>query len=190
MARSTTNTPAAMAIKTFPFILDDGIWRYRQLRANRVTFHLQYPLHNQGCRSLSSPNQYRYIVTKVTKLHGFAGGLLSPILARGIPSLVVRSAMKYASSMKTLTVQEASKNLGRWLRRAIGGEQIAIHEGTSAVLLQPLPASPEESASERLAAREALRRLQSQPRLTGAQAEAYLCEVRAERQTDGRRNGQ
>lgn len=30
--------------------------------------------------------------------------------------------------MKTLTVQEASQNLGRWLRRAMSGEQIAIHE--------------------------------------------------------------
>ena len=93
--------------------------------------------------------------------------------------------------MKTLTVQEASQNLGRWLRRAMGGEQIAIHEGTSVVLLQPLPATPSESSvSERLTAREALRRLQSQPRLTATQAEDYLCEVRAERLTDGRRDGQ
>ncbi len=92
--------------------------------------------------------------------------------------------------MKTLTVQEASQNLGRWLRRAMGGEQIAIHEGACAVLLQPLPAPPESTASERLTAREALHRLQSQPRLTAAQAEDYLCEVRAERLTDSRRNGQ
>ena len=60
--------------------------------------------------------------------------------------------------MKTLTVQEASQNLGRWLRRAISGEQIAIHEGAYAVLLQPLPTPPEAPASERLAAGEALRR--------------------------------
>lgn len=98
--------------------------------------------------------------------------------------------MKYSSSMTTLTVQEASQNLGRWLRRAMGGEQIAIHEGACAVLLQPLPTPPESPASERLPAREALRRLQSQPRLTAAQAEDYLREVRAERLTDGRRNGQ
>jgi hypothetical protein len=56
--------------------------------------------------------------------------------------------------------------------------------------LQPLPPPPESPASGQLTAREALRRLQSQPRLTAAQAEDYLCEVRAERQTDGGRNGQ
>lgn len=92
--------------------------------------------------------------------------------------------------MKTLTVQEASQNLGGWLRRAAGGEQIAINEGGCVVLLQPLPVSQEKPAPERLAAREALRRLQSQPRLTAAEAEAYLREVRAERLTDGERNGQ
>jgi len=92
--------------------------------------------------------------------------------------------------MKTLTVQEASQNLSRWLRRAMGGEQIAIHEGACVVLLQPLPVPPESPVSERLTAREALRRLQSQPRLTAAQAEDYLREVRAERLTDRRRNGQ
>ena len=92
--------------------------------------------------------------------------------------------------MKTLTVQEASQNLGRWLRRAMGGEQIAIHEGADVVLLQPLPTPPASPVGERLTAREALRRLQSQPRLTAAQADDYLREVRAERLTDGRRNGQ
>jgi antitoxin (DNA-binding transcriptional repressor) of toxin-antitoxin stability system len=92
--------------------------------------------------------------------------------------------------MKTLTVEEASQNLGRWLRLAMGGEQIAIHKGACAVLLQPLPKPPESPAAESLTAREVLRRLQSQPRLTAAQAEDYLGEVRAERQTDGRRNGQ
>ena len=91
--------------------------------------------------------------------------------------------------MKTLTVQEASQNLGRWLRRAIGGKQITVHEGGCAVLLQPLPALPEPSTSEPMTAREALRRLQSQPRLTATQADAYLHEVRAERLTDDERNG-
>lgn len=92
--------------------------------------------------------------------------------------------------MRTLTVQEASQSLGDWLRRAASGEQIAINAGACIVLLQPLPASPEASGSERLTAREALRQLQTQPRLTATQAEDYLREVRAERQTDGRRNGQ
>ena len=89
--------------------------------------------------------------------------------------------------MRTLTVQEASQNLGRWLRRAIGGEQITVHEGGYVVLSQPLPALPEPPASEPMTAREALRRLQSQPRITVAQAEAYRHEVRAERLAGGER---
>lgn len=92
--------------------------------------------------------------------------------------------------MKTLTVQEASKSLGDWLRRAANGEQIAINEGKCTVLLQPLAQSPAASGAQGLSAREALRRLQSQPRLTAAQAEDYLREVRAERLSDGRRSGQ
>jgi len=91
--------------------------------------------------------------------------------------------------MKTLTVQEASRSLSDWLRRAASGERIAIHEGACVVLLQPLPASPEACASEPLTAHEALRRLQSRPRLSAAEAEDYLHEVRAERLADGERNG-
>ena len=87
-------------------------------------------------------------------------------------------------------MQEASQTLGRWLRRAIGGAQTAIHEGACVVRLQPLPTPPESPASERLTAREALRRLQTQLRLTAARAEDYLREVRAERLTDGERNDQ
>ncbi len=98
--------------------------------------------------------------------------------------------MKYSDTMKTLTVQEASQDLGRWLRRAISGEQIAIHEGDCTVRLEPLRTLPKSPASEQMAAREALHRLQSQPRLTANQAEDYLREVRAERLTDGRRSGQ
>ena len=90
--------------------------------------------------------------------------------------------------MRTLTVNEAGENLGGWLRRAVGGEQIVIHEGACVVLLQPLSALPETPASQPMTAREALKRLQSQPRLTAAQAEDYLREVRAERLTDGKRN--
>lgn len=98
--------------------------------------------------------------------------------------------MKYSFAMKTLTVEEASQNLGRWLRQAMGGERIAIHEGTCLVLLQPLPSLPESTTSPGITAREALRQLQSQPRLTATQAEDYLREVRAERLTDGGRTGQ
>ncbi len=91
--------------------------------------------------------------------------------------------------MKTLTVQEASRSLGDWLRQAVKGEQIAIQEGEYTVLLQPL--SPPHGAPEvnSLSPREALRRLQLQPRLTAAQAGDYLREVQAERLTDGRGGG-
>lgn len=93
-------------------------------------------------------------------------------------------------NMKTLTVQEASQSLGDWLRRATSGEQIAIHEGASVVLLLPLTQSPEPSVAERLPARDALRELQSRPRLTAAQADAYLRAVREERLTNGDHNSQ
>jgi len=92
--------------------------------------------------------------------------------------------------MKTLTVQEASQSLSEWLRRAADGEQIAINEGKWTVLLQPIPRLQEASARMELPAREALRRLQSQQRLTAAQAENYLREVRAERLTEVRRGRQ
>lgn len=92
--------------------------------------------------------------------------------------------------MKTLTVQEASRSLGDWLRRAVSGEQIAINEGECTVLLQPLSESHETLAGERLSAREALRRLQTDSHLSATQAEHYLGEVRAERLMDGRRNGE
>jgi antitoxin (DNA-binding transcriptional repressor) of toxin-antitoxin stability system len=90
--------------------------------------------------------------------------------------------------MKTLTVQEARQSLSDCLRRAASGEQIAIGDYT--LLLQPLSETQEVSAAKALPAREALRQLQSQSRLTAAQAEDYLGEVRTERLTDGKRNGQ
>ena len=92
--------------------------------------------------------------------------------------------------MKTLTVQEASRSLGEWLRRAARGERIAINEGDCTVLLQPLGESKEISQPKGLSARDALRQLQSRSRLTAAQASEYLCEVRAERLADRRRDGQ
>ena len=62
----------------------------------------------------------------------------------------------------------------------MSGDQIAIHEGDCTVLLQPLRAPLQLPASERPPAREALRQLQSQPRLTAAQAQDYLREARTE----------
>ena len=101
--------------------------------------------------------------------------------------LVVLAPKDYLDDVKTLTVQEASQSLGEWLRRAVGGEQIAINEGDCTVLLQPVAESRQAKA---LSAREALRRLQSGSRLSATQAAEYLREVHAERSTDGRRNGQ
>lgn len=83
--------------------------------------------------------------------------------------------------MKTLTVQEASKALSAWLRRAVQGEEIAISEGEYVVRLQPL--TPEGAENRKLAARKALRELQASSRLTASEAQRYLREVREERQT-------
>jgi antitoxin (DNA-binding transcriptional repressor) of toxin-antitoxin stability system len=79
--------------------------------------------------------------------------------------------------MKTVTVQEASRNLSELVHCAADGEEIAIHDGACTVLLQPVSAAPKN----RVKGRDALRQLQSQSRLTPAQAENYLREVHAER---------
>jgi hypothetical protein len=55
---------------------------------------------------------------------------------------------------------------------------------------QPHSASQEALATSGITEREAFRLLQSRSRLTVAQAEEYLREVRAERLTDGWRSGQ
>ncbi|MBI2949051.1 MAG: hypothetical protein HYY23_15530 [Verrucomicrobia bacterium] len=82
--------------------------------------------------------------------------------------------------MKTLTVEEAMAGLGRWLDRALAGEQIQIRKGDAVVELRP--ARPAQSAAtEALSPREALRRLQEEARLKPEQAAQYLREVREER---------
>ena len=88
--------------------------------------------------------------------------------------------------MKTLTVQEASRNLSELVHSAAGGEEITIHDGTCTVLLQPILVS----SQNHLSGREALRQLQSQSRLTPAQAENYLQEVHAERLAHENGNGE
>lgn len=79
--------------------------------------------------------------------------------------------------MKTVTVQEASRNLSELVHCAADGEEIAIHDGPCTVLLQPV-STP---AQNRPKGRDALRQLQSQSRLSSAQAENYLREVHGER---------
>ncbi len=88
--------------------------------------------------------------------------------------------------MKTLTVQEASRNLSELLHRAVEGEEVAINDGGCTVLLQPV-LNPAEA---RLGGREALRQLQSQSRLTSSLAESYLREVHAERLAHENGSGQ
>lgn len=82
--------------------------------------------------------------------------------------------------MKTLTVEEAVVGLGRWVERALAGEQIQIRGGDGVVELRPTKPSQAPDA-EPLTPREALRRLQGESRLTAEQASRYLREVREER---------
>ena len=82
--------------------------------------------------------------------------------------------------MKTLTVEEAVAGLGRWLDRALAGEQIQIRKGDAVVELRPTQPA-QSSATEALSPREALRRLQEDARLKPEDAERYLREVREER---------
>ena len=82
--------------------------------------------------------------------------------------------------MKTLTVEEAVAGLGRWVERALAGEQIQIRKGDAVVELRPM--QPAQSAViEALSPREALRRLQEDARLSPEEAERYLRELREER---------
>ena len=40
--------------------------------------------------------------------------------------------------MKTLTITEAKKNLGKWLNAAVQGEEVAIINGATCVALRPV----------------------------------------------------
>ena len=66
--------------------------------------------------------------------------------------------------MRTLTLEEAVNGLGRWLERAIAGEDIRIRKGDAVVELRPVPASGPFPSNEHLSPREALRRLQAEAR--------------------------
>lgn len=44
--------------------------------------------------------------------------------------------------MKTLTITEAKKNLGKWLSAAIKGEDVGIIAGAAIVALQPIEVRP------------------------------------------------
>jgi len=79
--------------------------------------------------------------------------------------------------MKTLTVEEATPGLGRLVDMALAGEQIQIRKGKGVVELRPA-SSIQPDEKEQLTPREALRLLQKDARLTPAQVEEYLNEVR------------
>jgi antitoxin (DNA-binding transcriptional repressor) of toxin-antitoxin stability system len=40
--------------------------------------------------------------------------------------------------MKTLTITEAKKNLGKWLKAAVNGDEVAIINGATCVALRPV----------------------------------------------------
>jgi antitoxin (DNA-binding transcriptional repressor) of toxin-antitoxin stability system len=82
--------------------------------------------------------------------------------------------------MTTLTVEEAMAGLGRWVERAVAGEQIQIRKGDAVVELRPAQ-HVQSSVTEALSPREALRRLQKDARLTPEEAEHYLRELHEER---------
>jgi antitoxin (DNA-binding transcriptional repressor) of toxin-antitoxin stability system len=86
--------------------------------------------------------------------------------------------MKYPVDVKTLTVNEAVRNLASLLKQAIAGEEIGIRSDDTVVVLRPLRS---KALAESLSPREALRRLQAEAHLSPAQAESYLQEVHAER---------
>jgi antitoxin (DNA-binding transcriptional repressor) of toxin-antitoxin stability system len=83
--------------------------------------------------------------------------------------------------MRTLTVDEATAGLGKWLELALAGEEIQIRKGDAIVELRPAAVARPAPAKNSLPPREALRRLQQDARLTTADAESYLHEVRGER---------
>jgi antitoxin (DNA-binding transcriptional repressor) of toxin-antitoxin stability system len=88
--------------------------------------------------------------------------------------------------MKTVTVQEASRNLRDLLHCAADGEEITIQDGALTISLRLVSASPKN----RPKGREALRLLQSQSQLTAGRAESYLREVHAERLAHENGHGQ
>lgn len=80
--------------------------------------------------------------------------------------------------MKTLSIDEASSNLARWLQLALAGEEIGILSGGAIVALRPAGSVAEPQGQP---PREALRLLQRDARLAASKAADYLHELREER---------
>ena len=85
------------------------------------------------------------------------------------------------SNVRTLTLEEATTGLGKWLELAVAGEGIRIRKGDALVELRPVSEKDETRPSERVSPREALRQLQAEAHLTPEQAQDYLEELRDER---------
>jgi hypothetical protein len=83
------------------------------------------------------------------------------------------------SGVRTLTVEEATTGLGKWLELAVAGEGIRIRKGDAVVELRPV--AENNGTRPDVSPREALRQLQAEARLTEQQAHDYLEELRAER---------
>jgi antitoxin (DNA-binding transcriptional repressor) of toxin-antitoxin stability system len=82
--------------------------------------------------------------------------------------------------MKTLTVEEAVAGLPGWLDRVLAGERIQISKGGAVIELRSAQNSAALAAISS-ASRDALRLLQRDARLSAAEAESYLEEIRSER---------
>ena len=85
------------------------------------------------------------------------------------------------SPTRTLTVEEATTGLEKWLELAMAGEDIRIRKGDVLVELRPVPEKDGLAPHGHLSPREALHRFQAEARLTPDQAQNYLDELRAER---------
>lgn len=84
------------------------------------------------------------------------------------------------SLVRTLTVEEATTSLARWLELAVAGEDIRIRKGNALVELR-LVTENNDGPAQRVSPREALRQLQAEARLTAEQAQDYLDDLHEER---------
>jgi antitoxin (DNA-binding transcriptional repressor) of toxin-antitoxin stability system len=83
-------------------------------------------------------------------------------------------------TMRSVSINEAKKDLPQLIDRALSGEQIAIVKDGNLVILTP---SQFQTAPQNQEAIEAFRRLQATSRLTNAEAESYCRDLRQDRDT-------
>ena len=82
--------------------------------------------------------------------------------------------------MQSVSVAEAQKRLGSLVEQALGGERVMIHQGTSAVVLQPVIRTTGID-DRKLTPLQALERLKEFTSPSSEEADAYIREVYAER---------